>query len=484
MSNKNNSPRNIFGMVFIVTLIVVCLAWEFRAISIRSNMLQLASEAMGSPLPSILLSTVARKVNLGIVDKMTVNDKIRADQLVIDVKKLVASDGMALDDFGISVAISGDIAIVGADIGNGRKGSAYIFERSKGGGNNWNEIKKLIASDGMVNDRFGYAVAISGDTAIVGALGHSNNKGTAYIFKRNSGGEGNWGEVKKLIASDGKVNEHFGISVAISDDNAIVGANYSDSKGAAYIFVRNYGGQEFWGEVKKLTASDGSASDQFGLSTAISGNTAIVGAYQRGAAYIFERDFDGGRFWGETKKLFPTEGITNGRFGFSVAISGDTAIVGAYSDNDFKGAAHIFLRNQGGPNFWGNVKKLTPSDEGAYQYFGFSVAISNDIASVGAFVGNNRKGASYLFGRNKGGADLWNEIKKLTAPDGMELDSFGRSIATSGDLTIVGAVTDDNNKGSAYIFACEESTIAITCPPNVLAGIYGSQNSGSLGIAG
>src|SRR3990172_5247287 len=165
------------------------------------------------------------------------------------VKKLTASDAEAGDAFSFfSVAVSGDTAVVGApfeDAGGEDAGAAYVFERNQGGANNWGEVKKLIASDAQLLDRFGFSVAVSGDTAVVGAYEEdamAGNAGAAYVFERNQGGAGNWGEVKKLIASDAQADDRFGSS-AVSGDTAVVGALFEDAggdnAGAAYLFERN-----------------------------------------------------------------------------------------------------------------------------------------------------------------------------------------------------------------------------------------------------
>ena len=195
-----------------------------------------------------------------------------------EMKKLVASDAEANDWFGLSVAAAGDVAVVGAyqeDTGGGSAGAAYIFKWSAGGANAWGEVKKLTASDAQPWDYFGYSVAVAGDVAVVGAYGEAaaagNNSGAAYIFERNMGGTNAWGEVKKLTASDAEGYDSFGYSVAVAGDVVVVGAIYKDigscnSAGAAYVFERNAGGANAWGEVKKLTASDAEEDDRYGLS--------------------------------------------------------------------------------------------------------------------------------------------------------------------------------------------------------------------------
>jgi FG-GAP repeat protein len=295
--------------------------------------------------------------------RLIIEDRYAVYPITIDpfIQKMkLTSSPVRGELFGFSVSISGDTAIVGAygDNDNGyRSGSAYIFYRYQGGADNWGAVNKLTASDGAANDYFGYSVSISGDTAIVGAYRDNDNgsySGSAYIFYRDEGGADNWGEFKKLIASDGADYDNFGNSVSISGDKAIVGAYGDDDNGSAYIFSRDQEGADNWGEVKKLTASDGGYDDHFGISVSISGDTAIVGAYRdddngpiHGSAYIFSRDQGGAD--NEVNKLTASDGAANDNFGYSVSISGDTAIVGAYRDDDNGdnwhpdfGAAYIF----------------------------------------------------------------------------------------------------------------------------------------------
>jgi len=275
--------------------------------------------------------------------------------------KLTASDGAASDYFGWSVALSGDTALVGADNNDddgANSGSAYIFERNNSGADNWGEVKKLTASDGAAGDIFGYSVGLSGDTALVGAWGDDSGQGAAYLFERNTGGVDNWGEVAKLTASDGAASDSFGSSVSLSGDTALVGAPYNDTFGSAYIFKRNSGGVDNWGQTKIITASDSAAGDEFGSSVALSGDTALVGAYfddddgaNSGSAYIFERNDGGADNWGEVKKLTASDAAAGDDFGRSVALDGDTALVGARDGDGAiadSGSAYIFERNSGG----------------------------------------------------------------------------------------------------------------------------------------
>ena len=336
------------------------------------------------------------------------------------IAKLTASDGAVYDSFGYSVSISGDYAIVGAyrdDIGENDQGSAYIFEKPGGG---WSTTStytaKLIASDGALNDYFGMSVSISGDYAIVGAYGDDDKgstSGSAYIFEKPGGGWTDMTQTAKLTASDGAVNDRFGYSVSISGDYVIVGAYKDDigassEQGSAYIFEKPGGGWTDMTQTAKLTTSDGAAYDYFGMSVSISGDYAIVGAYRdddkgnvSGSAYIFEKPGGG---WSTTStytaKLTASDGAAYDYFGYSVSISGDYAIVGAYGDDSGKGSAYSFLRSGGS---WSQKEKQIASDraDGDNSYFGRSVSIYDNYAIVGADMhdvgGNSDQGQAYIY---------------------------------------------------------------------------------------
>ena len=396
--------------------------------------------------------------------------------LLNEARKLLASDAQDEDFFGMSVAISGDTAVVGAPQGDaegGDVGAAYVFQRDAGGPNNWSEVKKLTASDGGDRDYFGVSVAISGDTAVVTAAGEAAGglqPGAAYVFERDAGGADNWGEVSKLTASDGQAAEYhlFGDSVAVSGDTVVVGARLAFGfAGAAYVFERDAGGADNWGEVKKLTASDNQASfDHFGYSVAVSGETVLVGAELEnggGAAYVYGRDEGGAGNWGQVKRLTSSDNDGSGSigdwFGWSVAVNGDTAIVAAVLDNQFRtAAAYVFGRDQGGADNWGEVKKLTASDAELYDGFGSSVALSGDTVVVGAYSepdAGHEAGAAYVYRRDQGGAGNWGEVSKLTASDGQAGDWLGWSAAVSGDTAVFGAFWEDSgasDAGAAYVF--------------------------------
>ena len=381
--------------------------------------------------------------------------------------KTAAADGAANDQFGRSVAISGDTLVVGALGDDSLKGSAYILARNWGGADNWGQVKKLTASDGAADDWFGFTVAISGDTVVVGARGNDSYKGAAYVFARNWGGADNWGQVKKLTAIGSVANDYFGWSVAISGDTIVVGAYGDDGyRGAAYVFARNQGGANNWGQVRTLVAADGAVWDCFGMSVAISGDAIVVGAHMddsvKGAAYVFARNQGGADLWGQVQKLTASDGDAQDCFGDSVAISGDTVVVGAPGNDGHRGAAYVFARNQSGADQWGQVQKLTADDGMAFDGFGYAVAISDDTVLVGASEVDYYRGAAYVFARNQGGADQWGQVKKLIAADRADWHYFGLSVAISGETIVVGANGDDGYRGAAYVY--QEATSSVYLP--------------------
>ena len=389
--------------------------------------------------------------------------------------KITASDGAANDYFGFDVAISDDYAIVGAyrdgDAGS-MSGSAYIFKRD---GTAWIEQAKITASDGAAWDHFGYSVAISGDYAIVGAPyydGDVSASGSAYIFQYNGTA---WTEQAKINASDGAANDCFGESVAISGDYAIVGACWDDdtvlNSGSAYIFKRD---GTAWIEQAKINASDGAAYDYFGFDVAISDDYAVVGAYwddgagtDSGSAYIFKRD---GTAWTQEAKITASDGAAYGWFGDSVAISGDSVVVGAKGDDGAgtdSGSAYIFKRDG---TAWTQEAKITASDGAAWDHFGWSVAISGDYAVVGAYGdgdAGSMSGSAYIFKRD---GTAWTEQAKITASDGAAYDQFGVSVAISGDYAFVGAYLDDDagsESGSSYIYDVPELYVFTTADAGI-----------------
>jgi hypothetical protein len=295
--------------------------------------------------------------------------------LAIQQAQLSAADGAAQDYFGTSVALDGDTALVGApedDIGaNGNQGSAYVFARS---GTTWSGQAQLIAADGAAEDYFGYSVALAGDTALVGApydrVGGNAAQGSAYVFARSGS---SWTQQQQLTAADGAAEDNFGYSVALAGDTALVGAPYdrvggNAAQGSACVFTRS---GTTWSGQAQLTAADGAALDHFGTSVALAGETALVGAYyddvggnaDQGSAYVFTRS---GTSWSGQAQLSAGDGAAEDYFGTSVALAGETALVGAPYDvigsNAAQGSAYVFVLDRVAPT---TTATLTPAANAA-----------------------------------------------------------------------------------------------------------------------
>ncbi len=364
-------------------------------------------------------------------------------------------------------------------------------------------LLKTSKLDGVGGDKFGYAVAVDGDTAVIGAYqdnGNGADSGAAYVFTRN---DGVWDDGVKLTASGGAAYDNFGISVAVDGDTVVVGAPGNDGAGAdsgsVYVFVKPTGAWATSTETAKLTASDGAALDYFGYSVAVDGDTVLVGAYQdddeendsedSGSAYIFTKPNSSGGWadWDpmadtETAKLTTSDGADDDWFGVSVALDGKTAVIGASGDDDKgidSGSVYVFVKPSGAWADGNETDKLTASDGEAQDNFGYSVAVDVDTVEVSGaevevatvVVGAYQHdpidphsdpdsplylldaGAAYVFTRDSEG--VWDGGEKLTADDGDALDYFGYSVAVDVDTVVVGAYGDDDNgsaSGSAYVF--------------------------------
>ncbi|MGA9278338.1 FG-GAP repeat protein [Ilumatobacter sp.] len=373
-----------------------------------------------------------------------------------DEFKLTASDAAPGDDFGVSVAVSGDTIVVGAvfdDDKGALSGSAYVFQSDGAGG--YAETK-LTASDATPGDLFGSSVAVSGDTIVVGARGDDDNvseSGSAYVYEPD--GVGGYTETK-LTATDAAANDYFGWSVAVSGDTIVVSAPGSDDNGSlsgsAYVYEPD--GNGGYTETK-LTASDAAALSWFGYSLGVSGDTIVVGAYhddekgsQSGSAYVYEPDGIGG--YTETK-LTASDAAADDGFGISAAVSGDTIVVGAHGNDDHGArSGSVYVYEPGGVGTYIETK-LTASDGSAQDLFGWSVAMSGDTIVVAASYDDDdgsESGSAYVY--EPDGMGGYTETK-LTASDAAAHAYFGYSVAVSGATVVVGAFLDDDS-GSAYVY--------------------------------
>lgn len=395
-------------------------------------------------------------------------------------QKLTAGDGAAFDLFGSALALDGDTLLVGAldaDIdGNVDQGAAYLFTRE---GDGWSEGPKLTAGDGAAGDEFAFSVALDDDMALIGAYradaGANENQGAAYVFTREGPA---WSEQQKLIAADGAQLDHFAFAVALDGEVAIIGAPDADvagnnEQGAAYLF--SYDGTS-WSEQYKLTAGDGAAGDQFGVSLALEEESAMVGAFAaaidgkqiQGAVYVFmpeDGEYAGG-VWSERQKLTAGDGLANDYFGFGLALDGDTLVVCAYGvdvdGNSYQGAAYLFTRGEES-GLWSEQQKFLAGDGGDSDFFGISAGLDGDIAVVGAYGadvdGLVDAGKVYLMER---GPMPWPDNGANSAADGEAGDNLGVSVALQSNTAVVGAyhhvVAGNADQGAAYVFTRNGST--------------------------
>ena len=413
-------------------------------------------------------------------------------------------------------------------------GAVYVFVRN---GTYWMQQAYLKASNTGAGDNFGRSVAISGNTIVVGASGESSNAtgangnqdnnsaanaGAAYVFVRTGT---NWAQESYLKASNTGAGDRFGWSVAIAGDTAVVGAfresssaigvngdqsdNSANGAGAAYVFVRN---GTTWTQQAYLKASNTDSGDQFGNSVSVSGDTIVVGANGEsssatgingnqndntagvsGAAYVFVRD---GTTWSQQAYLKASNTGPGDFFGYAVALAGDTAVIGAWreesgatgvngdqNDNSASqaGAAYVFVRNG---STWSQQAYLKPSNTDAGDNFGWAVALSGDTVVVGApfedsnAVGVNGNqndnsadaaGAAYVFVRI---GSTWSQQAYLKPFSTDAADNFGSSVALADDGVIVGSPREDSNatgvngssednsltnSGAAYVFSSPSS---------------------------
>ncbi|MEZ5403726.1 MAG: BACON domain-containing carbohydrate-binding protein [Bryobacteraceae bacterium] len=430
---------------------------------------------------------------------------------------LKPSNTGAGDSFGTSVAVYGNTVAVGAwneDSSatgiNGANndlavdsGAVYVFVRNNGV---WSQQAYLKAANAGAGDNFGFSVALSENTLVVGAIredsdasgvnGADNdlalNAGAAYVFVRNGGV---WSQQAYLKPSNNGVGDWFGYSVSVSAGTVVVGSPFEDSNatgvnggmnesasnsGAAYVFVRS---GATWSQQAYLKASNTGSTDQFGWSVGVSGDTAVVAAptedggstgvnggdnnaaIDSGAAYVFVRNSG---VWSQQAYLKASNTESDDRFGMAVAVWGDEVAVGAHfedsngvgisreTDNSApnSGAAYVFVREN--PGGWRQDAYLKASNAGANDLFGRSVAIVGRYVAVGApgegssATGVNgadnelaaQAGAAYLFGDS--GLD-WAELAYVKPSNTGAGDGFGAAVAFWGDLLVAGAPSEDSN---------------------------------------
>ncbi|MEE9425594.1 MAG: FG-GAP repeat protein [Methylococcales bacterium] len=418
------------------------------------------------------------------------------------------------DLYGFSVAIAGDTLVVGAPLENIKitdvdgeqsdkttenAGAVYVFTRS---GSTWSQQAYLTVSNADGGDVLGGSVAIEGNTLVVGAKGESSkatgvdgdqsdnsaeDSGAVYVFTRNGN---TWTQQAYLKASNTNGGDFFGDFIAITGDTVVVGASFeasvstgvggdqsdnsAEGSGAAYVFTRN---DSTWSQQAYLKASNADAGDRFGQTVAIAGDTVVVAAtYEAskatevngdqndnsliltGAAYVFTRN---GNTWSQQAYLKASNTGEGDQFGSSVAIAGETVVVGARAEDSIArevdgdqsnnsagsaGAAYVFIRNG---STWNQQAYLKSSKARSLDRFGESVAIAGDTVVIGGVGRNNHSGEVYVFTRS---GNIWSEQGFLESSFIGHGEGFGRAVAIAGDTLVVGSPFEQFDSGSAYVF--------------------------------
>jgi len=369
--------------------------------------------------------------------------------------QLLASDAAAGDGFGEGVAISGEVAIVGAgdeDEGIGGAGSAYVFRQVAGV---WTEEQKLTRPTPASNYHFGFAVAIDGDVAVCGVPGDDDFAtlaGSADVFRHNGS---SWVHEQRLAASDQAGLDSFGFAVDVQGSVIVVGAMLDDDgqldAGSAYVFRHNGAS---WLEEQKITASDPAQYAQFGYAVAIDGELIVVGARQdddggvfSGGAYVFRHN---GASWLEEQKLNASDEDEFHFFGLSVGVSGDVVVCGAHEADVgafTSGAAYVFRHNAGS---WSEEQVLSASDVDGSDQFGWSCDVSGSTIVVGSrhdAAPDAFSGSVYVYTEDGGGG--WDEIDKLEPASGAAGGQMGFAVAIDEDRVIAGATRTTTGAGSA-----------------------------------
>lgn len=369
--------------------------------------------------------------------------------------------------FGHAIALSGATALVGAPVDGSqsgeRSGAAYVFRWRNGG---WIQEARLATEDADSMSEFVRAVALSGDTAVVGAPGGEDSKGessgSAHVFRR---ADGRWSRKTTLVADGSDANTGFGRAVSVSGDTALIGApeetnQNGERAGSTYVFQRSDGG---WSRHTMLLPEDGGELDRFGYSVSLVGETALVsaigvavipgGVRAESSAYVFERADDR---WTEAATLVPEEGTVRG-FGRSVDLIADTALIGAFEPSDEAGrtsttSAYLFTKDA---RDWSQRAKIDHDSEKRDDEFGRSVALSDGLALVGApdtdeYIGV--EGSAHLFERE---TDRWDKStvfdatsKRDAEPSSDEStpDFFGRSVALGADTALIAGTRDEDGR--------------------------------------
>ncbi len=348
----------------------------------------------------------------------------------------------AAQGFGVSVAVSGSDVLVGEPTQVRRSGIVYVYRRGAAG-SAWAERAQLTPADGQAGNNFGATIAVDGNTAVVGAAPNGPRRpGEAYVFTRDRAGA--WTQAAKLERPDSAVS--FGLAVAVAGDLVLVGAAGRDSlTGAVYVYRRS---GTTWRSAGVLTASDARRGDRFGATVALAGGRAVVSAIGRGrnagVAYVFAVEGDSLR---EQARILPSDTTANNRFGQSLAFAGEDLLVGAPGFD--RNAGGVFQLRRDSAGRWQEAMILRPFDRAPGKQFGASLAFDGSELWVGAPVSEQAAGRVYRVRRDAGGS--WTDVTRAAAPTAAARHQYGRSLALGGGVAVVGATGEDEGAGAAYV---------------------------------
>jgi hypothetical protein len=407
-------------------------------------------------------------------------------------QKLFADEIESFDYFGYSVSVNGDKALIGArgdDDLKSASGAAFVFELNN---DVWQQKQKLLPSDGIELGLFGYSVNLISNRAYIGSPGidsTNNYNGAVYVFDYD---DISWNQTKKITATDGELNDQFGYSIATFENSLFVGSLLDDDNGinSGSVYFLKYDTFD-WVEFQKLDSNTniGAMNDNFGRSVSFQGNRALIGAPGddergnfSGSAYIFDRINND---WVLTQKLTPTSLQDQDDFGFSVSLDGNRAVIGSPQQgifNGIQGGGKVYVYELIGDT-WIEKQKLEAIDSSAGNKFGYSVSLLGDTLAVGSH--QDGAGSTYIFDYESGN---WNQTQKLIANDGVNGDKFGISISLDINKLVIGAERDrltelgtSTRIGSAYVFEREEYTWIQTAKiiPPVIIGLEVGMNFGN-----
>ncbi len=394
-------------------------------------------------------------------------------------QKVIPTNGAANDELARSVCVRGNIAIAGSPMDNetnNNQGSAYI---SRFDGNNWAEEQKIVASDGMADDDFGRSVAIENDIAVIGAPytdDNGTNSGSVYVYRYDGS---TWNFEQKIFPNVPAAGDEFGLAVSLDQGKLLIGAPKEDgstttNRGAAYFF--SYNGSA-WVEDQKVIYGFASDDDFFGYSLDLDDDRAVISAYldddngvNSGSAFVY--DFDGTN-WIETQKLTASNGATGDAYGFAVSVEDDMIACGAYANSTkAAGAGAVYVYELSGT--WTEDTILYASDFNLDDWFGFSLELDSTSLAIGSWHNDDlgaESGSCYFF-RYTGSE--WLEEFNLTASDGDLSDEYGFDVSVDGmQLLVASPMDDDNgtNSGSQYFYPlCTYRPTQDICLASVILG--------------